>query len=269
MNDEAYWILRYRKHILTTGKTTLQTLFPFGLAARFGAVETLLPVGEWQGRNCMTAELETLPLIPHELVPLRALHALGGNEAYVLAGRAVQLLDWLATHRFCGKCGRPTMRGKDLFAMECPTCSLHFYPRISPAIMVLISRGDQILLARGFHFEPGMYSVLSGFVEPGETLEQCVHREVHEEVGIKIQNLRYFRSQPWPFPNSLMVAYTADYAGGSLRLDPNEIEAADWYSIFQMPQLPDPMTLSRQLIDAVLAQKREGRQGEANADALE
>lgn len=134
--------------------------------------------------------------------------------------------------------------------MECPACGLLAYPRLAPAVMVLIRRGDELLLARGPHFSPGVFSALAGFVEPGETLEQCAVREVREEVGIEIANLRYFDSQPWPFPHSLMVAFFADYAGGTLDPDPAEIEAAAWFSRAALPLLPDPISIARQLIDA-------------------
>jgi NAD+ diphosphatase len=138
------------------------------------------------------------------------------------------------------------------FAMECPSCRLIAYPRISPAVMVLVERGNDLLLARSPHFKPGVFSALAGFVEPGETLEQCAVREVREEVGIEITNLRYFKSQPWPFPNSLMIAYFADYAGGTITPDPSEIEAADWFSRDALPLLPDPVSIARQLIEAAL-----------------
>jgi NAD+ diphosphatase len=138
------------------------------------------------------------------------------------------------------------------FAMECPSCRLIAYPRISPAVMVLVERGNDLLLARSPHFKPGVFSALAGFVEPGETLEQCAVREVREEVGIEITNLRYFKSQPWPFPNSLMIAYFADYAGGTITPDPSEIEAADWFSREALPLLPDPVSIARQLIEAAL-----------------
>ena len=138
------------------------------------------------------------------------------------------------------------------FAMECPACRLTAYPRISPAVMVLVERGNDLLLARSPHFKPGVFSALAGFVEPGETLEQCAVREVREEVGIEITNLRYFKSQPWPFPNSLMIAYFADYAGGTITPDPSEIEAADWFSRDALPLLPDPVSIARQLIEAAL-----------------
>ena len=139
------------------------------------------------------------------------------------------------------------------FAMECPSCRLIAYPRISPAVMVLVERGNDLLLARSPHFKPGVFSALAGFVEPGETLEQCAVREVREEVGIEITNLRYFKSQPWPFPNSLMIAYFADYAGGTITPDPSEIEAADWFSRDALPLLPDPVSIARQLIEAALS----------------
>ena len=118
--------------------------------------------------------------------------------------------------------------------------------------MVLVRRGNELLLARSPHFKPGVFSALAGFVEPGETLEECAKREVREEVGIEIANLRYFHSQPWPFPNSLMVAFFADYAGGCIKPDPDEIEAADWFSPDALPVLPEPISISRRLIDAAL-----------------
>ena len=134
--------------------------------------------------------------------------------------------------------------------MSCAGCDLVVYPRISPAIMVLISRGDELLLARSHRFKPGVFSALAGFVEAGETLEQCAVREVREEVGIEITNLRYFGSQPWPFPDSLMVAFFADYAGGTIQPDPLEIEAAGWFLRDALPILPEPVSIARQLIDA-------------------
>jgi NAD+ diphosphatase len=165
----------------------------------------------------------------------------------------VQLLDWQAHHQFCGQCGSPTERKTTEHAMQCPQCGLVVYPRISPAVMVLVRDGDKLLLARSPRFKPGVFSALAGFVEPGETLEQCAAREVREEVGVEIKNLRYFASQPWPFPNSLMVAFYADYAGGQITPDPTEIEAADWFSIDALPELPDPVSISRRLIDAAIA----------------
>jgi len=136
------------------------------------------------------------------------------------------------------------------FAMVCPACSLLAYPRISPAVMVLVRRGDELLLGRSPHFRPGMFSALAGFVEAGETIEHCAAREVREEVGVEIANLRYFRSQPWPFPDSLMIAFFADYVGGEITPDPSEIEAAGWFPLSALPPLPDYPSIARHLIDA-------------------
>ncbi|MDD2463732.1 MAG: NAD(+) diphosphatase [Desulfobulbus sp.] len=253
MENPGFFILRYTDKILTiSGDDTRQSFFPHGSISDFAKADKVLHVGEWQGEPCYSADIDVLPPQPVKPVPLRRIHGLAGPEAYALAGRAVQLLNWQVHHQFCGKCGGKTLRrDNDQFAMECPACELLFYPRISPAVMILVMRGEKLLLARSPHFSTGVFSALAGFVEPGETLEQCAQREVREEVGIEIKGIRYFRSQPWPFPNSLMVAFTAEYAGGVLTPDGTEIEAADWFSPNGLPPLPEPMTLSRQLIDSV------------------
>ena len=253
MNEPAYWILRCQHRLLTIGGDAQSTLFPLGLAADFGLPEHVLPVGELDGRACYAAEIDEFPEIAlGEATPLRAIFQLAGAEVFALAGRATQLLDWQKHHRFCGQCGMPTMKKAGELSMQCPSCGLLAYPRISPAVMVLVRDGDKLLLARSPHFKPGVFSALAGFVEPGETLEECAVREVREEVGIEIANLRYFHSQPWPFPNSLMVAFFADYAGGAITPDPNEIEAADWFLPDALPVLPEPISISRRLIDAAL-----------------
>jgi NAD+ diphosphatase len=141
-------------------------------------------------------------------------------------------------------------------AMECTACGQLSYPRISPAVIVAILRDEKILLARANRFPSGFYSVLAGFVEPGETLEQCAKREVREETGIEVKNLRYFSSQPWPFPHSLMVAFTAEYAAGEIRIDPSEIADAGWYSADALPLIPDPITVARKLIDWYVGRAR-------------
>jgi len=148
---------------------------------------------------------------------LRALFTVLEDAHFALAGRAVQLLDWDRSHRYCGRCGTPTEVKTAERVRACPACRLSVYPRISPAVMALVRREGEILLARSPHFPPGMYSALAGFVEPGETLEQCLAREVAEEVGVQVSRIRYFASQPWPFPNSLMIAFVCDWAGGEIR----------------------------------------------------
>lgn len=249
MSKTGYWILRSEQRLLTL----VDTVFPFGPAGAFGDPDNALYVGELHGQPCHAVDLAELPEMPGaEPTPLRAIFQLAGPEIFALAGRATQLLDWQANHRFCGKCGTPTVKKDSELAMHCPHCGLLAYPRLSPAIMVLVRDGDKLLLGRSPHFKPGVFSALAGFVEPGETLEECAAREVREEVGIEITNLRYFSSQPWPFPNSLMIAFFADYAGGEITPDPAEIEAAEWFSPDALPILPDPISISRRLIDVAL-----------------
>ena len=175
-------------------------------------------------------------------------------EAYFnIAGRAVQIVDWDRTHQFCGRCATPMTQQRHERAKKCPTCGLIAYPRLSPAIIVAIVRqfedGPRLLLARSHRHPSGMYSVLAGFVEPGETLETAVQREVKEEVGLDITNIRYFGSQPWPFPNSLMLAFTADYADGDIQLEEEEIADANWYTPDNMPLIPPSISIARSLID--------------------
>lgn len=252
MNDKAaYWILRCGGRIFVRGGVSPGESFPRAAVGAFGTPGAALLIGDWQGLPCYAAEVEAVPDdVSGELSGLREVFGLAGAEAFALAGRASQLLDWQRNHRYCGRCATPTVQKTTEFAMECPACGLLAYPRISPAVMVLVMRGDRLLLARSPHFRPGVFSALAGFVEAGETLEQCAVREVREEVGLEIANLRYFQSQPWPFPDSLMLAFFADYAGGTITPDPAEIEAADWFSLDALPTLPDPVSISRRLIDA-------------------
>jgi NAD+ diphosphatase len=255
MNELNYWLLRCENQLLTAIDRSGGNIFPRGRASDFGNPGNALLVGEWQGIHCYAADLDKITEnISGELMPVRSLFSLAGAEEIYLAGRAIQLLDWQKNHRYCGKYGAHTVIKAGQFAMSCPACGLVAYPRISPAVMVLISRGDELLLARSPRFRPGIYSALAGFVEAGETLEQCASREVLEEVGITITNLRYFRSQSWPFPDSLMVAFFADYVGGIINPDPSEIEDAKWFSRGALPALPEPVSLARQLIDAACRQ---------------
>lgn len=251
MSQLCYWILRCDDRLLMAVEPGSSRSFLPGREPGPDEADSSLRVGEWRGLPCFAADVAEFPAIAEgEALSLRAVFQLAGDEAFVLAGRAVQLLDWQAQHRFCGRCGKPTGRQGDEHAMACPACGLVAYPRLSPAVMVLVRDGDRLLLARSPRFKPGVFSALAGFVEPGETLEECARREVREEVGVEIANLRYFGSQPWPFPNSVMVAFVADYAGGTITPQLEEIEAADWFPLDALPILPDPISIARRLIDA-------------------
>ncbi|MBW8827347.1 MAG: NAD(+) diphosphatase [Acidobacteria bacterium] len=167
-----------------------------------------------------------------------------------MAGRAVQLVEWTRTHRFCGRCGTPTDEAPGERARRCPSCGLQAFPRLAPAIITLVERADgRALLARNARFPTAMYSCVAGFVEPGETLEEAVRREVFEEVGVRVGDMRYRRSQPWPFPHSLMLGFHADYESGDIACDGIEIADADWFAPDDLPDIPGPISIARWLID--------------------
>jgi NAD+ diphosphatase len=182
------------------------------------------------------------------------------------AFRAVQVVAWDRNHQFCSRCAGTVERVAAELAKRCPRCDLTFYPRLSPAVIVLVEREDTVLLGHGARFPGGMYSTLAGFVEAGETLEEAVAREIREESGVEVRDVRYFGSQPWPFPDSLMVAFTAVYAGGDLRPQPGEIADAGWFRADAMPMVPPRLSIARALIDAWV--RRRGGDPDALKSAL-
>ena len=171
---------------------------------------------------------------------------------FYLMGRAKQVVDWSKQHEYCGACGSKTLESTTDRSKKCPHCNIPFYPRISPSIIVLVTRGEELLLAKNANAQGNFYSTLAGFVEPGESIEETVHREVFEEVGIKIRNLRYFSSQSWPFPNSLMLGFHAEYSDGEIRIQEEEIADARWFHYKEMPNKPAMMSISGWLIDEYL-----------------
>jgi NAD+ diphosphatase len=175
---------------------------------------------------------------------------------FQLAGRALQIVRWHFDHQFCGRCGRLTEQHKDDLAKTCHHCTLDFYPRLSPCIITLIVRDDYCLLAKHARSKQDRYSCLAGFIEVGESPEQTLEREVKEEVNIEVNNIRYFASQPWPFPGQLMLGYFADYAAGEILVDEQEIMAASWYRYDELPHVPPIATISRQLIDAFVQERK-------------
>ncbi len=176
------------------------------------------------------------------------------HQWFETLARAWQSVLFLRTHRYCGQCGGQMQRVDWELATQCYQCKHRCYPRISPCIIVAIRKGDKILLAQGQHHKDGMHSVLAGFVESGETLEQAVHREVFEEVGIQVTNLRYFDSQPWPFPHSLMVGFLADWESGEIQVDGKEILHADWFLPSALPTTPPSFSIAGRLISHTLNQ---------------
>lgn len=200
----------------------------------------------------------TLPLLPaFSFRSLRKLYGPLDEELWALAGRAWQIVNWDDTHRFCGRCATPLIREREERAKRCPQagCGLSAFPRVSPAVIVLVRKGAQALLAHAARFPPGVFSTLAGFVEAGESLEDTVKREIREEAGIEVKNLRYFGSQSWPFPHSLMVGFLAEYAGGEPRPDGKEILEVRFFDVDALPLLPPPLSIARRLINSWIAEQ--------------
>jgi NAD+ diphosphatase len=223
-------------------------------------------LGHLDHRHCYSAELAGGETIPTGMIleGLRQLYGRLDEELFWIAARAVQIVDWDRTHLFCGRCGASLRTKTTERAKECPICGQLHFPRLAPAIIVLVARGRELLLARSRHFLQGMYSVLAGFVEPGESLEEAVVREVKEEVGMDVKDITYFGSQPWPFPHSLMIGFTATYAGGEITLDDSEIEDARWFTIDNLPSIPGKISIARKLIDWFIDKQSRNPGGEVH-----
>ena len=215
-----------------------------------------LPVADYLGFHVNLCSLAHLPegVDEQSLTALRSLLVEADPERFNLLSRAAQLHTWHRNHQFCSRCGSDRIEhGYDL-AAHCQACDYRQYPRISPCIIVLVTKGERCLLAHASHYPEGRYSTLAGYIEAGETAEEAVRREVREEVGIEIKNVRYWRSQSWPFPHSLMLGYFAEYQSGILKPDGKEITDADWWLPDQLPDLPPSFAISRQLIDHFVGQ---------------
>jgi NAD+ diphosphatase len=209
-------------------------------------------IGDADGAPCRAAEIAGDAPDGWTFAGLRSLFSVLPEPLFRVAGRALMVVDWDRTHRYCGRCGTPTRAKEGERARECPACGELAYPRISPAIIVAVTRGDRLLLVRHHRFAQ-RFTVIAGYVEPGETLEECVRREVLEETGIEVGEPRYFANQPWPFPHSLMVAFTAEHVSGEIRVEPSELIEGGWFSADALPVVPDKVTIARRLIDAYVA----------------
>ncbi|GAK52374.1 putative NAD(+) diphosphatase [Candidatus Moduliflexus flocculans] len=258
ITQSAYWCI-FRRDAILVRQTDAAIELPMLVSPCEIGLTTIRTqyLGTLHDTPCYSAEI-----LPDDTAPegmtfngLRELFYALPEDLYRLAGRAFLIMDWDRTHQYCGRCGHPTEQVATERAKRCPRCELTVYPRISPAMITAVIKDRQILLAHAHRMPTGMHSVLAGFVEAGETFEECVRREVMEEVGIEVTDIQYFGSQPWPFPNSLMVAFTAKYAGGEIRIDPAEILCADWYSAENLPTIPGPFSIARRLIDWFVAEQ--------------
>ena len=190
---------------------------------------------------------------------LQELWALLDEDLLAVVGHANQIIHWDRTNQFCSRCGGHLEPETERRVKVCPRCGTANFPRISPAIIVAVIRANKLLLARAHRHPPGLYSVIAGFIEPGETLEDCVRREVKEETGVDVKEIRYFGSQPCPFPNSLMIAFTAKYAGGEIAIEKDEIEDAGWFKADNLPPIPPKISIAQQLIDRFVAEQGGGQ----------
>jgi len=214
-------------------------------------------LGGLDGVHCFAYAVDAELALPagHAVSDLRSLWSTVSEQLWAVAGKAVQIVDWDRTHRFCGRCGATTERVDADRSRRCPACSLSAYPRLAPAVICVVERGDELLLAHGTRFPAPFYSALAGFVEPGESLEGAVVREIREEVGIEVENVRYYGSQPWPFPHSLMIGFHATWKSGEIVIDPSEIADARFFRKDDLPLIPPPLSIARTLIDVAIARR--------------
>jgi NAD+ diphosphatase len=251
-NEAAYWFI-FNSDKLLTVKLNNMEIIPFVKNLEELGLESVNEqyLGLFDGKHCYSTvtTTENIDLKDMSFGNLRALSDFLDKETYLLAGRALQIVNWDKEHKYCGKCGSITHTKTDERVKVCPKCGFMSYPRISPAIIVAVVKEDELLLAHNIHNKTNMYSIIAGFLEPGETLEECVSREVFEEVGIKVKNVKYFGSQPWPYPNSLMIGFTAEYKSGEINVDGEEIDDAGWYKRDNLPEIPSKLSISRRLID--------------------
>ncbi len=252
-NSEPGWWFIFQKDMLlvhNSGGAVQIPKIPYAGSLGINPVRQQY-LGTLDGTHCYACEIDTVQIVPGgmTLMSLRTLFSLIPDDLLWTAARASLVMYWDGTSRFCGRCGQPAKLSDTERAKVCTVCGFKMYPRISPAVIVAVIKDKQILLGRSRRFPLPFHSVLAGFVEPGETFEECIRREVKEEVGIDVKNIRYFASQPWPFPDSLMIGFIADYAGGEIHVDGEEVDDAGWFSADNLPEIPGKISIARRLID--------------------
>lgn len=253
--DSIWFIFDDQQLLLING------ILPTGIKPHC-SISHITPLGLLENTSVFAARLANNPNMPKSIdnkwVSVRASFHQLPEELFALAGYAFQVIHFHQTHQFCGSCGRTMQARTHECSRFCLHCQHAVYPRLSPVVIILIYRdtptGRELLLARGPHFAPGVYSCVAGFVEPSESLEDACHREIKEEVGVKVKNLRYQFSQPWPFPHSLMTAFTAEYHSGQIIPQPEEIEDAQFFKINDLPIKPTRFSTAYRLIAEALAQ---------------
>ncbi len=252
INPDSYWFLINEQKVIVLSENGAITIPRYSTLEEFNIKSNHVQfMGTYHSSPCYAAEIESAEALPESFSihsPLALLNNLD-TDLVKLSGLAGQFITWSKNHRFCGKCSSLTEDKNDERAKICTVCGQVYYPRLSPAIIVAVTKDDRLLLASSPRFRSKFYSVLAGFVEPGETLEECVKREVKEEVGIEVKNIKYFGSQPWPFPDSLMIGFTAEYESGEIKPDKKEITDVGWFKRDEIPGIPSSISIARRLID--------------------
>lgn len=250
--QEAYWVLQQSSNLLMIEQGE-QLLLPEGkLPAELPSNDQPLAFATWHGRQVRACSIPKTARLPNGMLaePFNAAGERIPTDLLTIAGIGKQLLHWQTISRCCSRCGGQTRQLPDSWGKHCPACATEQFPPIHPCAIVLIRRDDQLLLVRKPEWAPGRYGLVAGFVDVGESLEECAIREAKEETGIDIKNVRYVTSQCWPFPSQIMAGFVADYAGGTIRLDDKEIEDARWFTIDCLPALPAQRSIARYLIDS-------------------
>ncbi len=236
--DTDELVVFFEDRILVTAETFLWTAA--GVSTFSASASSIIYIDTLMEKRYYLLRLDENPLdkVEGELKSLRSLLFSNDELAFSIAGKAAQLEEWYRNHRYCGSCGAATSDHTNQRAVCCTACEKQFFPRINPCAIMLVVNGDRVLLARSSRFKSNFYSCLAGFIEVGETAEETVRREVREEVGVEIENIRYFKSQSWPFPSQLMLGFIVDYKSGDIVIDPDEIAEANWYHVNELPTVP-------------------------------
>lgn len=216
-------------------------------------IMTITPLADGTPVKTLSIENPITESSQYEMCTLRTSYYKLPHDLYLKAGKCQELIYWDANTKYCGACGAPMEMHTDI-SKRCTRCNKEVWPHIATAIIVLIHRGDEVLLVHAKNFKSDFYGLVAGFVETGETLEEAVHREVMEETGITIKNLTYFGSQPWPYPSGLMIGFNADYVSGDIRLQHSELTKGDWFTKDNLPQIPEKLSIARMIIDNWLEQ---------------
>ena len=251
--NNVYWFIFFNDQLLLQKKGETYTI-PYSINPPV-PVKNVLEVSLLEDMPACTASVDTPLEETAEYLPmgLRASYDYLDPILHKIAGKAYELIYWDQHSRFCPSCGTKTVM-QTTISKQCPNCKYEIYPVVSPAILVLIRKGDAILLVHARNFRGSFYGLVAGFLETGETLEECVRREVMEETGLEINNITYFGNQPWPYPSNLMVGFIADYVSGMIRLQDEELSEGAFFSKDNLPELPRKLSLARKMIDWWLEQ---------------